>query len=80
MGSVRYRNSKINLNNPDVFNEIDAHKDLNDADSTLEFILIGLSKNLEIKPKQAVGLLSNNHKYLIHIAVKGTKGGEFQKI
>ena len=51
MGSVRYKNSKMNLNNPDVFNDIDVHKDLSDADSTLEFILIGLSKNLDIKPK-----------------------------
>jgi hypothetical protein len=53
---------------------------LTDAESTLEFILLGLSKNLGIKPKQAVGLLSNNHKYLIHIAVKGTKGNDFAKI
>lgn len=53
------------------------NKDIGDTDSTLEFILLGLSKHLDLKPKQAVGLLSNNHQYLIHIAVKGTKGGEF---
>jgi uncharacterized Fe-S cluster-containing radical SAM superfamily protein len=33
-----------------------------------------------MKPKQAAGLLANNHKYLIHIAVKGMKGGDFSKI
>jgi len=44
-----------------MFNEIDTNKDLTDTESTLEFIILGLSKNLGIKPKQAVGLLSNNH-------------------
>jgi hypothetical protein len=39
-----------------------------------------LSQDLGIKPKQAAGLLSNNHKYLIHIAVKGMKGGDYSKI
>ena len=42
--------------------------------------LLGLAKNLGIKPKQAAGLLSNNHKYLIHIAVKGMKGSDYSKM
>jgi hypothetical protein len=41
---------------------------------------LGLSRSLGIKPKQAAGLLSNNHKYLIHIAVKGMKGGDYSKV
>lgn len=53
---------------------------MNEADTTLEFILLSLAKSLGIKPKQAAGLLSNNHKYLIHIAVKGMKGNDFSKI
>lgn len=63
-----------------VLDEIDVNKDLTETESTLEFILLGLSKNLGLKPKQTLGLLSNNHKYLIHIAVKGTKGGDFNKM
>lgn len=34
-----------------VVDEIDVNKDLSDAESTLEFILLGLSKNLGLKPK-----------------------------
>lgn len=61
-------------------NEMREGKDLADAETTLEFILLSLSQSLGIKPKQAAGLLSNNHKYLIHIAVKGMKGGDYTKI
>lgn len=78
--SFKPKSTKGSLANPDIFNDIDLNKDLGDTDSTLEFILLSLSKCLDIKPKQAVGLLSNNHKYLIHIVVKGTKGGEFTKV
>ncbi len=46
----------------------------------MEFILFSLAKALGIKPKQAAGLLSNNRKYLMHIAVKGMKGGDFSKL
>lgn len=55
-------------------------KDLSEAETTLEFILLSLARCLSIKPKQAAGLLSNNHKYLIHIAVKGMKGNDYSKI
>ena len=61
-------------------NDIQEGKDLGDAETTLEFILVSLAQNLGIKTKQAAGLLSNNHKYLIHIAVKGMKGNDFSKI
>lgn len=61
-------------------NDLNDSKDLGDAETTLEFILLGLAKNLGIKPKQAAGLLSNNHKYLIHIAVKGMKGSDYSKM
>lgn len=61
-------------------NDITDSKELNETETTLEFILLGLAKNLGIKPKQAAGLLSNNHKYLIHIAVKGMKGNDYSKI
>ena len=65
------------LPNLDTFNDMDTSKELKDTKSTFEFILLSMSKYLDIRPKQAIGLLSDNHKYLIHIVVKGTKGGEF---
>jgi len=40
-------------------------KDLEDSESVLEFVLISLAHALGMKPKQAAGLLSNNHKYLV---------------
>jgi hypothetical protein len=61
-------------------NDLNEGKDLADAETTLEFILLSLSQDLGVKPKQAAGLLSNNHKYLIHIAVKGMKGGDYSKM
>lgn len=61
-------------------NDLSEQKELGEAETTLEFILLGLSRSLGIKPKQAAGLLSNNHKYLIHIAVKGMKGGDYSKV
>lgn len=61
-------------------NDIQEGKDLGDSETTLEFILVSLAQNLGVKPKQAAGLLSNNHKYLIHIAVKGMKGSDYSKI
>lgn len=39
----------------------------------LEFLLIGLSKHLNLKPKQSAALLSNGSKYLTHVLVKGLK-------
>ncbi len=89
----KYQKSKlpVNLASPNVrkvkvtqsvtsLNDLTDSKDLGEAETTLEFILLGLAKNLGIKPKQAAGLLSNNHKYLIHIAVKGMKGNDYSKV
>jgi hypothetical protein len=57
-----------------------SNKDVGQAENILEFILLSLAKSLEMKPNQAAGLLSNNHKYLLHICVMGMKGGDFSKI
>jgi len=60
--------------------DLDVDKELETAETTLEFILISLGAALGMRPKQAAGLLSNNHQYLIHVAVKGTKGNDFTKL
>lgn len=54
-------------------------KQLEDTNSPLEFFLISLSKSLELKPRQAAALLSNNRKYLIQISNRGIKG-DYSKI
>jgi len=64
----------------DAVPTLDENKDFTDSESTLEFILLSLSQCLIMKTKQAAALLANDHKYLIHIAVKGMKGGDFSKL
>lgn len=55
-------------------NHINENKNLNDADTLLEYFLISLCKPFNIKIRQAAGLLANNRKYLIQVANKGLKG------
>ena len=52
---------------------LDTNKDYSLCESTLEFFIISLSKNLNINSKQAVALLSNNKKYLLRLFYKGIK-------
>ena len=34
----------------------------------------------EMSSKQAIGLLSDNHKYLYHLCIKGLKGNSYAKV
>jgi len=54
-------------------------KPAEDIKTTLEFIIVLLSRNLKLKIKQAAGLLADGNKYLAHILVKGVKS-EFMPI
>lgn len=58
---------------------MDVDKPLDRTTSLLEFLLIAISKSLNLNPKQAAALLSNGNKYLAHILVKGVKS-QFQPI
>ena len=66
-------NDTVNINN------IDPNKSYDDCNTALEFFILSLCKNFEMKPRQAVALLSNNRKYLSIICNKGLKG-DFKKI
>ena len=66
-------NDTVNINN------IDPNKNYEDCTTALEFFILSLCKNLDMKPRQAVALLSNNRKYLSIICNKGIKG-DFSKI
>ena len=52
---------------------LDIDKNYSNCESTLEFFIISLSKNLNISLKQSVALLSNNKKYLLRLFFKGIK-------
>eukprot|EP00357_Protocruzia_adherens_P031664 CAMPEP_0115033794 /NCGR_PEP_ID=MMETSP0216-20121206/40176_1 /TAXON_ID=223996 /ORGANISM="Protocruzia adherens, Strain Boccale" /LENGTH=1250 /DNA_ID=CAMNT_0002412373 /DNA_START=59 /DNA_END=3809 /DNA_ORIENTATION=- len=49
-------------------------KNAAETESCLEFLLNTLCKNIDLKPKQAAGLLTSGNKYLAHILIKGVKG------
>ena len=66
-------NEAVNINN------IDPNKSYDDCTTVLEFFILSLCKNLDMKPRQAVALLSNNRKYLSIICNKGIKG-DYTKI
>ena len=66
-------NDTVNINN------IDPNKSYDDCNTALEFFILSLCKNFDMKPRQAVALLSNNRKYLSIICNKGLKG-DFTKI
>jgi hypothetical protein len=55
-------------------NSLIGEKRLEDSESPLEFFILTLTKNLELRPRQAIALLSNNRKYLIQISNRGIKG------
>ena len=73
-GGVKNKNNEtVNINN------IDPNKSYEDCTTALEFFILSLCKNMDMKPRQAVALLSNNRKYLSIICNKGIKG-DFTKI
>ena len=82
-GIVDIKNStvmkKIAKDNTLNINTLDENKPYEECKSALEFFIISLSKNLKMKPRQAVALLSNNRKYLSIICNKGINGS-FQLI
>lgn len=53
---------------------METQKAPHETESTLEFILNTLCKALNMKPKQAAALLTNNNQFLTHCVVKGVKG------
>ena len=63
-----------------VILKLDAEKPLSDCESSLELILITLSKAFNMKPKQAAALLTNNNQYLITACIKGVKNGKYEPL
>lgn len=59
---------------------LSADKDVSSCDSSLELILVTLSKSFLMSPKQAAALLTNNNQYLIIACIRGVKGGKFEPL
>lgn len=57
-----------------------ADKAIDDCESSLELILVTLSKSCLIVPNQAAALLTNNNQYLITACIKGVKGGKYEPL
>ena len=70
-------NDKNNVNEIKIkeetlnINELDPYKSYKDCNSPLEFFILSICKNMHMKPRQSVALLSNNRKYLSVICHKG---------
>ena len=69
-----YTMKKIAQDHTLNINNLDENKPYEDCLSALEFFILSLSKNLNMKPRQSVALLSNNRKYLSIICNKGING------
>ena len=65
---IKGQSESININ------KLDPDKKYDNCTSPLEFFIISLCKNLKLKPRQSVALLSNNRKYLSILCNKGTQG------
>ena len=64
---IKGQSESININ------KLDPEKKYENCSSPLEFFIISLCKNLKLKPRQSVALLSNNRKYLSILCNKGTQ-------
>jgi hypothetical protein len=64
----KFKSDAVNITNINPF------MSLTETENTLEFFIISISKYLDMKPRQAVALLSNNRKYLLFLVSKGIKG------
>jgi len=53
--------------------DISHHQDLLNTKTTLEYLIIVISKNFKIMPRKTVFLLQKNKTYLAHILAKGLK-------
>ena len=57
--------------------DIDMPETLDETLTSAQFILKSLMSSFEMNSKQVVGLLSDNHRYLYHLCIKGFKGENF---
>ncbi|CAK89404.1 unnamed protein product (macronuclear) [Paramecium tetraurelia] len=59
---------------------LNSAKPISSCETVLEFVIVALSQNLILKPKQSQQLLNNNFKLLTHVFIKGVKGQYIQLV
>ena len=69
--------SRGNNNSTADLHNIEMPIQLDETLTSAQFILKSLMVSFEMNSKQVVGLLSDNHRYLYHLCIKGFKGGNF---
>lgn len=60
--------------------DIELPESLDETLTSAQFIMKSLMLAFEMNSNQIAGLLSDNHRYLYHLCIKGLKGGEFDKV
>ena len=70
---------KLNNNDSIDITNIDPKTDLDNLNNILEFFIVSICRYLELKPRQAAGLLSDNRKYLLQVVTRGIKN-DYSKI
>lgn len=78
--TVRRSLMNSNLSKGDFKDGMDLPEQLDETLTSAQFILKSLMMAFEMSPRQVVGLLSENHRYLYHTCIKGLKGGNFESI
>ncbi|CAD8103206.1 unnamed protein product [Paramecium primaurelia] len=59
---------------------LNSAKSISSCETVLEYVIVALSQNLILKPKQSQQLLNNNFKLLTHVFIKGVKGQYIQLV
>ena len=63
--NIKAKEQSLNIN------DIDPYKPYKECNSILEFFILSICKNMQMKPRQSIALLSNNRKYLSKICHRG---------
>ena len=63
--NLKFKDHTLNIN------ELDPYKSYKECSTPLEFFILSICKNMLLKPRQSVALLSNNRKYLSIICHRG---------
>ena len=63
--NIKAKEQSLNIN------DIDPYKSYKECNSILEFFILSICKNMQMKPRQSIALLSNNRKYLSKICRRG---------
>ena len=79
VGSIRMRNVS-SVRSLQAKAESDLPESLGETTSSAQFIIKSIMVAYDMHMKQAAALLSDNHRYLYHMCIKGMKGSNFTRV